>query len=423
MDLEIFNGNENLFNTPLIDIKLIENKHLIFVKYTSELYYKYSIELIETLCKKSKCQNKKLLFYTTLNFLIKILYNCGNTPCLNNFDLLILCTFSIGIKSIENRNQSPSINGLKRIYPEKYYHYSNGEIKLGEIIIIKLLNYNINTLTSYECLFYLLNKRNSMSIFNQCVQHLDNLVISGDKSFIFKSPMDIIKETIEYVKIKAKEKINIDIFYKNRESTNFKIKKMLFNNESISTNSSSAVNLSNFFNNSTVSSHKNKFKDFYFQNERISFDKRPIEKNLKIKLIYEDNDMNNDKIILNTKNNIVIENMKKIINKNTISKFNQKANIIQKRKGNKICNSPNKFKKSMKVYKNNLKENLEGRTIYNKEKSILVEKNAISKNNMINDTNKFRNINNNNSIHFNHDKLNELCKKMNFDVFSNRKKL
>jgi hypothetical protein len=61
----------------------------------------------------------------------------------------------------------------------------------------------------------------------------------------------------------------------------------------------------------------------------------------------------------------------------------------------------------MKVYKNNLKENLEGRTIYNKEKSILVEKNAISKNNMINDTNKFRNINNNNSIHFNHDKLNE----------------
>ena len=39
MDLEIFNGNENLFNTPLIDIKLIENKHLIFVKYTSELYY------------------------------------------------------------------------------------------------------------------------------------------------------------------------------------------------------------------------------------------------------------------------------------------------------------------------------------------------------------------------------------------------
>ena len=83
MDLEIFNENENLFNTPLIDIKLIENRHLIFVKYTSELYYKYSIELIETLCQKSKCQNKKLLFYTTLNFLLRILYNCGNTPCLN----------------------------------------------------------------------------------------------------------------------------------------------------------------------------------------------------------------------------------------------------------------------------------------------------------------------------------------------------
>ena len=77
MDLEIFDRTEKLLNIPLIDIKLIENKHLIFVKYTSELYYKYSIELIETLCKKSKSENKKLLFYTTLNFLLKILYNSG----------------------------------------------------------------------------------------------------------------------------------------------------------------------------------------------------------------------------------------------------------------------------------------------------------------------------------------------------------
>ena len=430
MDLEIFNKNENLFNTPLIDIKLIENRHLIFVKYTSELYYKYSIELIETLCKKSKCQNKKLLFYTTLNFLLRILYNCGNTPCLNNLDLIILCAFSIGIKSIENRNHSLSINGLKRIYPEKYYQYSNDEIKLGEIIIIKLLNYDINTLTSYECLFYLLNKRNNLNIFNQCIQHLDNLIISGDKKFIFKSPMNIAKETIEYVKIKEKEKINIDIidlmkkkrgiFYESRETINFKKKKLLYNNESISTNSSSAVNLSNFVNNSINSSYKNKFQNFYLQSENVSYDKKPIEKNLKIKLIYEDNYMNND-IILNTKNNIIIEQENKFKNKNKILKFNQKTNYIQKRKEIKNCSSPNIFKKEIMPYKNNIKGNIEDQNFYNKEKSILAGKNKIMKNNIIKDAIQFRNINNN--INFNYEKLNELCKKMNFEAFSNKKKL
>ena len=430
MDLEIFNKNENLFNTPLIDIKLIENRHLIFVKYTSELYYKYSIELIETLCKKSKCQNKKLLFYTTLNFLLRILYNCGNTPCLNNLDLIILCAFSIGIKSIENRNHSLSINGLKRIYPEKYYQYSNDEIKLGEIIIIKLLNYDINILTSYECLFYLLNKRNNLNIFNQCIQHLDNLIISGDKKFIFKSPMNIAKETIEYVKIKEKEKINIDIidlmkkkrgiFYESRETINFKKKKLLYNNESISTNSSSAVNLSNFVNNSINSSYKNKFQNFYLQSENVTYDKKPIEKNLKIKLICEDNYMNND-IILNTKNNIIIEQENKFKNKNKILKFNQKTNYIQKRKEMKNCSSPNIFKKEIKPYKNNIKGNNEDQNFYNKEKSILAGKNKIMKNNIIKDAIQFRNFNNN--INFNYEKLNELCKKMNFEAFSNKKKL
>ena len=110
MDFEIFSETKKILNNPLINSKLTENKHLIFIKYTSELYYKYSIEQIETLCKKSKFENKKLLFHTTLNFLLKILYNCGNTPCLNNLDLLILCTFSLGIKSVENRFKSPSIN-------------------------------------------------------------------------------------------------------------------------------------------------------------------------------------------------------------------------------------------------------------------------------------------------------------------------
>ena len=427
MDLEIFERTEKLLNNPLIDIKLIENKHLIFVKYTSELYYKYSIELIETLCKKSKSENKKLLFYTTLNFLLKILYNCGNTPCLNNLDLIILCSFSLGIKSIENRNKSPSINGLKLIYPEKYYHYLNSDIKLGEIICLKLLKYNINILTSYECLFYLLNKRNKLNLFEQCIQHLDNIVISGDKKFIFKSPIDIAKETIECIKIKEKEKININVleqikgtkglFSKNNEKLNLRMKKNIHNNETISTNCSSGVNLSNLLNNSIYFSSKKKskidgeFQEYYCQTDRISYSnygKNPIEKKLKINLIYEDSDKNKDNFILNPKNN-------KIMN------INENPNYIRKKKENNDSPSPNKFKKQYKVKKINLKDNFEGRITYNNTKIFLLDKDKKAKNNIVKSAITPRNINNN--INFNREKLGELCKKMNFDIFANKNKL
>jgi hypothetical protein len=105
-------------------------------------------------------------------------------------------------------------------------------------------------------------------LFDHCIQHLDNLVISGDKKFIFKSPIDISKETIEYVKMKEKEKNNIKftdlikgkerIFFKNREDMQYQRKKIRLNNESISTNCSSAVNSSNFINNSIYYTSNNK---------------------------------------------------------------------------------------------------------------------------------------------------------------------
>jgi len=435
MDLEIFDRTEKLLNIPLIDIKLIENKHLIFVKYTSELYYKYSIELIETLCKKSKSENKKLLFYTTLNFLLKILYSSGNTPCLNNLDLLILCSFYLGIKSTERRFRTPSINGLKRIYPEKYHHYQNSEIKLGEIICIKLLDYNINILTSYECLFYLLNKKNNLNLFDQCIQHLDNLVISGDKKFIFKSPIDIAKETIEYVKIKGKEKNNIKftdlikgkegIFLKNKEKINYQRKKFRLNNESISTNCSSANNMSKYINNSTYSTSNNKskinikFQDIYCSNERITYSnygKIFKEKKLKINLEYAFNDKSKDNFTLNPKNIMETENKNKIRNMNQILKSNNDINYTYRKKHYKNCSSPYLFKNTANDNKNNLKESI----FDNKTNPALLEKDIKLKNNI---TKKGTTFKNNNNINFNYDKLNELCKKMNFDVFSKKKKL
>ena len=458
MDLEIFNETIKILNNPLIDSKLLEKKHLIFIKYTSELYYKYSIELIETLCKKSKFGNKKLLFHTTLSFLLKILYNSGNTPCLDNFDLLILCSFSIGIKSIENIYKSISINKLKKIYPEKFYNYKNSDIKIGEIISLKILDYNINILTPYESLFYLLYESNNLHLFDKCIQRLDNLIINGDKNFIFKKPLDIAKENIEYVKLKEQEKININnnmnmliLSAENKLKTEIKNEKKIKNNESISTNTSSN-NMSNFVNNSVYSSGnkstlKNKINIFKpgERNTHSYLDsnkKNEINNKLKINLTYLNIDKNNiensyikpkesrylynlhNNIIKNSNNISITEKTNIFKNKNILmKKNNDKSNISYISNNNIICDSPNIIKKSDKLCNKDIEEKI---IEYNNKinpKNILSDItyksiNTKFKNDIINNSIHFRNINNN--INFNYNKVSELCKKMNFDFFAEK---
>lgn len=120
-----------------------------------------------------------------------------------------------------------------------------------------MLNYNINILTPYECLFYLLYTNNDLNLFDKCIQHLDNLIINGDKNFIYKKPIDIAEESIKYIKIKEKEKINIhmnDVIKKYQcifgKNTTIKTHKILRSNASISTYTSSNNNKSNIINNS-----------------------------------------------------------------------------------------------------------------------------------------------------------------------------
>ena len=415
MDLETFNETKKYLNFPLIDNKIIEKRHLIFIKYTSELYYKYSIELIETLCKKSKFANTKLLFHTTLSFLLKILYNCGNTPCINNFDLLILCSFSIGIKSVETRNKSPSINRLKKIYQEKYYNYDNNEIKLGEIICLKLMNYNINILTPYESLFYLLYETDNLHLFDKCIQHLDNLIIGGDKSFIFKKPLDIAKENIDYIIKKEKEKIKFNKNYNLTYNKNgLRKENHIINNESISTNTSSN-NMSHLINNSINSSKgkiklNNKLKEVYNSKE-IIVDIDFIEK------LEKDSDL---KIILNHT----------YVERNSINKIKENKNgrylyNINNNKTNKNIDSDDI--NNIKINKINkdifMQEIKSKRTFVQKNKEINISNINDNipiniKSNIINNNVNFRNIKNN--INFNSNKLNELCKKMNFDTLDTK---
>jgi hypothetical protein len=463
MEIEIFNQTKKIMNVPLIDTKMVENKHLIFIKYTSDIYYKYSIELLETLCQKSKYENKKLLFHTSLNFLLKVLYNSGNIAYLNNYDLLILCCFSLGIKSIENQHKSPSLNRLKRIYPEKYSYYENEDIKIGEIISVKLLNYNINILTSYECLFYLLSKNKAyIHLLDSCIQELDHAIFQGAQ-YIFKRPVDLAKESIEKVKFKEKQKKGLSEkkqynnskgHFNDKNKNNYRIV-LKSNNESISTNASSAANISNNANNSDKNFYysgksksiiKNKLKEINtFQGKTFNDFNNEKSENKKIKsnLLYTKNNINYSispsKRYINTSNNDEHSRKKnkyldyhKIIlrNKNsdsavyleTIIDNDNETKKVKKIESYENYSSSNIFKKS-KIYKKNIKLQFGGVPFKNRIKSPPNEeklKNLIDykiRNNIIN--NKIIHGGINKNVNFNYDKLNELCHKMNFDIFNN----
>ena len=142
-------------NNPLFKEKISFENHKIFYKYTSQKYFYYIYDVLDILCKKSPFENNSSVFHMSLYFILKLLYNCKNTPHLSNLDLIIFNCFSLGIKSITKQKYFPLINNIKKIYEEKYYNYKNEEIYKGEIICLKLLNYNINILTAYECIIFL----------------------------------------------------------------------------------------------------------------------------------------------------------------------------------------------------------------------------------------------------------------------------
>ena len=176
------------FNEPIIAKKNFSiSNHKIFKKYSSELYQKYTFELLETLCNKSNYEHKTKILYKSIYFLLKFLYKSKNEIYVQNYDLIILISFYLGIKTNENQNKIPSLVKLKNIYQEKFGTYSNKEIKESELIYIKIIEYNINFMTVYDFLFYIF-KNNK----NYIISHLNKLnkIIyqnSTDLKIIFKS--------------------------------------------------------------------------------------------------------------------------------------------------------------------------------------------------------------------------------------------
>ena len=194
MDCLFFDDFIEKISKPIIEEEYIQEDHLILSKYTSKKYYEYSIELIKTLSEKSNYENKGYIFHMSLYYLLKILYNFKNTPYIDNYDLLILCSFSLGIKVTVDQHKTPFITKLKRIYPEKYSSYTNNEIQKCEIICLKLLNYKINILTSYEILSYFF-KSNKYKL-SLLLTELEKKILNNVEEILFKNPYDLAKEII-----------------------------------------------------------------------------------------------------------------------------------------------------------------------------------------------------------------------------------
>ena len=187
-------------NQPLFEKPISYESHKIFYKFTSEKYYKYIFNLLETLCKRSPYENTSHIFHLSLSFIFKILYQCENTPHLSNLDLITLNCFSLGIKSLTKQKFFPSITRIKKIYEEKYKTYNNKEILEGEIICLKFLNYNINILTPFEYVEYILYEEKNISIKKKVYEYLEDLIKNKLEFILYNSPFDIAKECINNVK-------------------------------------------------------------------------------------------------------------------------------------------------------------------------------------------------------------------------------
>ena len=186
----------NHLNKPLF-LTIIPSNHLIFMKYSNTRYYKYAFELLDTLTKKSLFQNKQKIFHISLYYLLKILFNCGNKPYCSNYDLIILACFFLGVKTVEEQKKMINITTLKNIYPEKYSLYDNSLIKNYEMIIIHLLQYDINILTIYDCICFLLKNEVDTILKKEIFQDFEyKLLNEGVNYYIFKKPMDLAQEII-----------------------------------------------------------------------------------------------------------------------------------------------------------------------------------------------------------------------------------
>ena len=89
---------------------------------------------------------------------------------------------------------------------------------------MKLLKYNINILTSYDYIRYLLTKNNKIDAFflKEASIELESKIKEGVRKYIFSNPKNIAEEII--TKIKSNTKFKVNILHPIRLSKNNSIK-------------------------------------------------------------------------------------------------------------------------------------------------------------------------------------------------------
>jgi len=363
-------------NKQIIEEDYEKENHLILSKYTSKAYYKYSLDLLQILLEKSEYINKKYIFHMSLYYLLKILYNFKNIPYIDNYDLLILISFSLGIKATVDQHKTPFITKLKRIYSEKYSLYNNKEIILCEIICLKLLDYNINIFTPYECLYYLFNNDiNKLMIFTK---ELENIIFNDPNELLVKKPYNLVQEVIYNIDIKNQNiKRTLLLNKKTAPILKKQNNKNIINNESTPTTSVSSSNGSNNYARNNFSSKK--LKGLRSQSNGIINNKYIISSiNKELNHIYYNNyiairgnnssnkeDNNNYYPLYTSINNNIINNNDNIIQKVIYKNLNFKD---LKNRTNKNDDNLN----NIKLYKNSpYKKNSANINIYSNKKLII----------------------------------------------------
>ena len=375
-----------ILNNSIIEEEYEPSNHIILSKYTSKAYYKYSIELLKILLDKSEYTNKSYIFYMSLIYLLKILYNLKNTPYIDNYDLLILSSFFLGIKASVEQHKTPFITKLKNIYGEKYSCYSNMKIQECEIICMKLLDYNINILTPYECLYFLFNK--DISKFNLLINELDNLIFNNVNKILFQKPYELALEVLNLFYLYTQNIKQPILINKKTEPFLSKNEKNLTKDStpttSVSSSYGSCNNTRNNFNSKKLNgirsqssmiinnkniiiSVNNELNDIYKNNKYIvirctnSAKKEENNKNIKSniylsnnnneikKVIYKNINFNNKKIFIKTNENVKKNNIKLLRNP-SLKKFSLNDIYL-----NCMNTSDNKNQSSKKI-ENNLQK-------------------------------------------------------------------
>ena len=243
MELDLSKGIIRNLANPTFPKNISSSTNKVFIKYSDNQIRRYNIDLIYNLCKNSNLKNKESLLYQTLIFHDIILYNCGNKDVIKDINLMILTIFYLSVKCIGTQYTMINIEQLKKLLPNRFSHYKNQEILEMEILCLKLLRYNINIITCYDCLKIILLNYSVNDDFSETAKDLLQKIIFGDiKEYIFKLPYKLAFEIYEKVKFKLKENTNIKVLNTEKRLKN---NISIFSKSKINTLSSYNLNIQN----------------------------------------------------------------------------------------------------------------------------------------------------------------------------------